>query len=98
MLLDYCPGGDLKGYIRRWGRVSERVGKSFMRQVADGMAELRLHKIVHVSASPTLCWCLRCSGGSGFRAAAWRIGMAEHMTACLPFLSEAGEAVSKGAT
>lgn len=33
LVLEYCDGGDLAGYIYRHGRVSEDVARHFMRQL-----------------------------------------------------------------
>lgn len=32
-MLEYCVGGDLAGYIQRYGRVSQAVARHFMRQL-----------------------------------------------------------------
>uniref|UniRef100_A0A6N2LIT5 Protein kinase domain-containing protein n=1 Tax=Salix viminalis TaxID=40686 RepID=A0A6N2LIT5_SALVM len=33
LVLEYCDGGDLAGYIRRHGKVTEVVARHFMRQL-----------------------------------------------------------------
>ncbi|KAJ6390737.1 hypothetical protein OIU77_024867 [Salix suchowensis] len=41
LVLEYCDGGDLAGYIRRHGKVTEVVARHFMRQLAAGLQALQ---------------------------------------------------------
>ena len=49
IVLEYCAGGDLGRYIRRYGRVSEATARYFLVQLAEGLKELRRHNVIHVS-------------------------------------------------
>jgi serine/threonine protein kinase len=49
IVLEYCAGGDLGLYIRRYGRVSEATARYFLVQLAEGLKELRRHNVIHVS-------------------------------------------------
>ena len=48
IVLEYCAGGDLGHYIRRYGRVSEATARYFLAQLAEGLKELRRHNVIHV--------------------------------------------------
>jgi hypothetical protein len=50
IVLEYCAGGDLGRYIRRYGRVSEATARYFLLQLAEGLKELRRHNVIHVRA------------------------------------------------
>lgn len=57
LVMDYCAGGDLAGYIRKAKRMPEATARQFMRQLADGLRELRFHHLVHVRELPWhLCY------------------------------------------
>lgn len=49
IVLEFCAGGDLGRYIRRYGRVSEATARYFLAQLAEGLKELRRHNVIHVS-------------------------------------------------
>lgn len=50
LVLEYCAGGDLAHYIRRYRQVSEATARYFLQQLAEGLKELRRHNVIHVSA------------------------------------------------
>ncbi|TVU16680.1 hypothetical protein EJB05_40255, partial [Eragrostis curvula] len=52
LVLELCEGGDLAAYIRRNGRVEERVARNFMKQIGDGLQVLRRHHVVHRDLKP----------------------------------------------
>lgn len=52
LVLEYCGGGDLGQYLRRYSRMSEDIARYFLLQLAEGMKEMRVHNLIHVSASP----------------------------------------------
>jgi serine/threonine protein kinase len=59
IVLEYCAGGDLGRYIRRYGRVSEATARYFLAQLAEGLKELRRHNVIHVSRGGPLVWAWR---------------------------------------
>lgn len=50
LVLEYCGGGDLGQYLRRYSRMSEDIARYFLLQLAEGMKEMRVHNLIHVSA------------------------------------------------
>ena len=52
IVLEYCAGGDLGRYIRRYGRVSEAAARYFLLQLAEGLKELRRRDVVHRDLKP----------------------------------------------
>ncbi|XP_062091271.1 serine/threonine-protein kinase ATG1a [Humulus lupulus] len=52
LVLEYCDGGDLSGYINRHGRVSEAVARHFMRQLAAGLQVLQEKHLIHRDLKP----------------------------------------------
>ncbi|GAB2291154.1 hypothetical protein Dimus_025413 [Dionaea muscipula] len=52
LVLEYCDGGDLAGYLQRHGRVSEDVARHFMRQLAAGLQVLRDNHLIHRDLKP----------------------------------------------
>lgn len=49
LVLEYCGGGDLGQYLRRYSRMSEDIARYFLLQLAEGMKEMRVHNLIHVS-------------------------------------------------
>jgi len=49
LVMEYCAGGDLAGYIRRCKRVPEVTACAVMRQLGAGLKELWSRQMVHVS-------------------------------------------------
>lgn len=49
LVLEFCGGGDLGHYLRRYGRVPESTARYLMQQLAEGLKVLRHHSLVHVS-------------------------------------------------
>jgi len=49
IVLEYCAGGDLGHYIKRYRQVSEATARYFLQQLAEGLKELRRHNVIHVS-------------------------------------------------
>lgn len=52
LVLEYCDGGDLAGYIHRHGKVSEAVARHFMRQLAAGLQVLQEKHLIHRDLKP----------------------------------------------
>ncbi|CAN8253953.1 unnamed protein product [Cochlearia groenlandica] len=52
LVLEYCSGGDLAGYINLHGKVSESVAKHFMRQLALGLQVLQEKHCIHRDLKP----------------------------------------------
>lgn len=50
IVLEFCAGGDLGHYIKRYRQVSEATARYFLQQLAEGLKELRRHNVIHVSA------------------------------------------------
>ncbi len=48
LVMEYCAGGDLAGYIRRCKRVPEVTACAVMRQLGAGLKELWSRHMVHV--------------------------------------------------
>lgn len=47
LILELCPGGDLSKYIRKLGRIEERVAQTFLRQLSDGLHFLQSKNLIH---------------------------------------------------
>ena len=47
--MEFCGGGDLGHYLRRYGRVPEASARYLMQQLAEGLKMLRLNNLIHVS-------------------------------------------------
>lgn len=54
LVLEYCGGGDLGQYLRRYSRMSEDIARYFLLQLAEGMKEMRVHNLIHVSVSDSV--------------------------------------------
>ncbi|GAV76925.1 Pkinase domain-containing protein [Cephalotus follicularis] len=52
LVLEYCDGGDLAGYIHHHGKVSESVARHFMRQLAAGLQVLQEKHLIHRDLKP----------------------------------------------
>lgn len=71
LVLEYCAGGDLGHYLRRYRQVSEATARYFLQQVAEGLKELRRHNVIHVRGGPhtgsaarsSAAATTRCTGG-----------------------------------
>jgi serine/threonine protein kinase len=48
LVMEYCGGGDLAGYIRQHKKTTEAVARSFIQQLGAGMKEMWLNNFVHV--------------------------------------------------
>mmetsp|Transcript_6115 Transcript_6115/g.11721 ORF Transcript_6115/g.11721 Transcript_6115/m.11721 type:complete len:146 (+) Transcript_6115:107-544(+) len=51
LVLEYCNGGDLGQYLRKYGRIKESTACYLLKQLAEGLKILRLNNVVHVSSS-----------------------------------------------
>eukprot|EP00983_Pelagomonas_calceolata_P011906 382550-Pelagomonas_calceolata.AAC.1 len=49
LVMEFCGGGDLGQYLRRYGRVPEASARYLMQQLAEGLKMLRLNNLIHVS-------------------------------------------------
>lgn len=52
LVMEYCAGGDLAGYIRRCKRVPEVTACAVMRQLGSGLKELWSRQMVHRDLKP----------------------------------------------
>ncbi|KAJ7007966.1 serine/threonine-protein kinase ATG1a-like [Populus alba x Populus x berolinensis] len=52
LVLEYCDGGDLAGYIQRHGKVTEAVARHFMRRLAAGLQALQEKHLIHRDLKP----------------------------------------------
>lgn len=50
LVLEYCGGGDLAHYLRRYGRVPESTAWYLLHQLAEGLKMLRMNNLIHVRA------------------------------------------------
>jgi len=46
--MEFCGGGDLGHYLRRYGRVPEASARYLMQQLAEGLKMLRMNNVIHV--------------------------------------------------
>ncbi|WIA08763.1 hypothetical protein OEZ85_008186 [Tetradesmus obliquus] len=52
IVLEFCAGGDLGHYIKRYRQVSEATARYFLQQLAEGLKELRRHNVIHRDLKP----------------------------------------------
>ena len=52
LILEYCDGGDLNGYIRKHGRLEESMAIKLMCQLASGVHYLYVHNLIHRDLKP----------------------------------------------
>jgi Protein kinase domain len=50
LIMEYCAGGDLAGYLRRSKRLPEAAAQALMQQLGAGLKVLRDNNLVHVRA------------------------------------------------
>jgi hypothetical protein len=55
LVMEFCSGGDLAHYIRRYKRVSEATAHGLLSQLAAGLREMWAHNFVHVRELPEQC-------------------------------------------
>ena len=48
LVMEFCGGGDLAGYIRQHKKTSEAVARAFIQQLGVGMKEMWRNNFVHV--------------------------------------------------
>ena len=67
LVLELCEGGDLAAFIRRNGRVDERVARNFMKQIGNSV----LHRLLPIqfTAGDVMCekWRLPLVAGAGLQ-------------------------------
>lgn len=52
LVMEYCAGGDLAGFIRKHRRISEEAARPLLQQLAAGLQELWSHHLVHRDLKP----------------------------------------------
>ncbi|XP_024515761.1 serine/threonine-protein kinase ATG1c [Selaginella moellendorffii] len=52
LILEYCAGGDLAGYIHRHGKVGESAARNIMQQLGSGLQVLRKNNLIHRDLKP----------------------------------------------
>lgn len=52
LILEYCSGGDLSSYIKRYKRLPEQVARKFLRQLALALSYIREKNISHMDLKP----------------------------------------------
>lgn len=52
LILEYCSGGDLSTYIRRYKKLPEQVARKFLRQLALALQYIRARNISHMDLKP----------------------------------------------
>ncbi|KAL6760431.1 kinase-like domain-containing protein [Haematococcus lacustris] len=52
LVLEYCGGGDLSHYLRRYGRVPEGQARHLLLQLVEGLKVLRSHNLIHRDLKP----------------------------------------------
>ena len=52
LILEYCSGGDLSSYIKRYRRLPEQVARKFLRQLASALSYIREKNISHMDLKP----------------------------------------------
>jgi uncharacterized membrane protein len=55
LIMEYCAGGDLAGYLRRSKRLPEAAAQALMQQLGAGLKVLRDNNLVHVRAPGHFC-------------------------------------------
>ncbi|XP_023940829.1 serine/threonine-protein kinase ULK3 isoform X2 [Bicyclus anynana] len=78
IIMEYCCGGDLSKYIRRYGRVPEKQVLYFLQQLASALKFLRDKGVVHMDLKPhNLLLHRDCDGRHTLKVADF--GFAQHM-------------------
>lgn len=52
LILEYCSGGDLSAYIKRYRRLPEQIARKFLRQLALALKYIRDKNISHMDLKP----------------------------------------------
>ncbi|KAL5703706.1 non-specific serine/threonine protein kinase [Ranunculus cassubicifolius] len=52
LVLEFCAGGNLAGYIQRHGNVQEGIARRFALQIGAGLKVLQSHHIIHRDLKP----------------------------------------------
>lgn len=52
LILEYCSGGDLSSYIKRYRRLPEKISRKFLRQLALALLYLREKNVSHMDLKP----------------------------------------------
>lgn len=52
IILEYCDGGDLSTFIKKRSKLSEKVCRKFMQQLALALQFLRSHNVSHLDLKP----------------------------------------------
>lgn len=52
LILEYVPGGDMRDYLRKKGRLSEKEARYWLRQLASGMKFMKDKGILHRDLKP----------------------------------------------
>ena len=66
LVMEFCGGGDLAGYIRGHPQISEATARHFVQQLGHGLKEMWLNNFVHVRSrtlskyAPTSICCSSC--------------------------------------
>lgn len=55
LVLEFCGGGDLGHYLRRFGRVPEATAHHLLFQLAEGLCALRAQNLVHSECMHRAC-------------------------------------------
>lgn len=52
IIMEYCGGGDLSKYIKRHGKLPEKICQTFLQQLGSALAFLRSQNIAHMDLKP----------------------------------------------
>ena len=52
LVLEHCEQGDVSEFLKRNGRVAEKTARTFARQIAGGLREMRARNLIHRDLKP----------------------------------------------
>ncbi|XP_058840150.1 serine/threonine-protein kinase ULK3-like, partial [Topomyia yanbarensis] len=83
IVMEFCSGGSLSGYIRQKRKLDETTCRIFLRQLALALRYMRENDVSHFDLKPQNLLLMRCTGGSsgggGISLKVADFGFAQHL-------------------
>ncbi|XP_053693406.1 serine/threonine-protein kinase ULK3 [Sabethes cyaneus] len=79
IVMEYCNGGSLSGYIRQKQQLSETTCRIFLRQLALALRYMRQNDVCHFDLKPQNLLLMRGTAGHGITLKVADFGFAQHL-------------------